>query len=145
MNDDLMNLAAAADDDTFDDHRNLPKPDQACLYGLIGEAAEAGSEGTEANRFAIAANLIAYLSSGIGRAPYLLVGDTKHHAHLFFLHVGRSGLGRKGDSAALSRRIDEALQKLDPRAAPKIHSGGLSTKEGLMHSSQTLTAREKTQ
>lgn len=132
MNTDLIQLSTAADDDSFDDHRNLPKPDPVCLYGLIGQAAEAGSEGSEANRFAIAANVIAYLSAAIGRAPYLPVGDTKHHARLFLLHVGRSGLGRKGDSAALVTRIDAALQKLEPNVAPQIHSGGLSSKEGLI-------------
>lgn len=132
MNNDFIQLSTAADDDSFDDHRNLPKPDPACLYGLVGQAAEAGSEGTEANRFAIAANLIAYLSAAIGRAPCLPVGDTKHHARLFVLHVGRSGLGRKGDSAALVNRIDTALQKLDLNVAPHIHRGGLSSKEGLI-------------
>lgn len=132
MNNDLMQLSKAADDDSIDDHRNLPKPDPACLYGLVGQAAKAGSEGTEANPFAIAANVIAYLSAAIGRAPYLLVGDTKHHARLFLLHVGRSGLGRKGDSTALVNRIDAPLQKLDPNVAPHIHRGGLSSKEGLI-------------
>ena len=132
MNTDLIQLSTAADDDSFDDHRNLPKPDPVCLYGLIGQAAEAGSEGSEANRFAIAANVIAYLSAAIGRAPYLSVGDTRHHARLFFLHVGRSGLGRKGDAAALVTRIDAALRKLDLKVAPKIHRGGLSSKEGLI-------------
>ncbi len=132
MNSDLLKLTTAADDDSFDDHRNLPKPDPACLYGLIGQAAEAGSKGSEANRFAIAANVIAYLSAAIGRSPYLAVGDTKHHARLFFLHTGRSGLGRKGDSAALVARIDESLRKLDPKAVPQIHRGGLSSKEGLI-------------
>ena len=132
MNKDFLKLKAAGDEDSFDDHRNLPKPDPACLYGLIGQAAEAGSETTEANRYAIAANLIAYTSASIGRAPYLFVGDTKHHARIFILHVGRSGLGRKGDSAALVTRIDTALQKLNPKFAPHIHSGGLSSKEGLI-------------
>jgi hypothetical protein len=132
MNSDLLKLSTAADDDSFDDHRNLPKPDPACLYGLIGQAAEAGSEGSEANRFAIAANVMAYLSAAIGRAPYLAVGDTKHHARMFFLHTGRSGLGRKGDSAALVARIDASLRKLDPKVVPQIHRGGLSSKEGLI-------------
>lgn len=132
MNSDLLKLSNAADDDSFDDHRNLPKPDPTCLYGLVGAAAAAGSEGSEANPFAIAANVIAYLSAAVGRAPYLAVGDTKHHARLFLLHVGRSGLGRKGDSAALVTRIDAALRKLDPNVAPQIHRGGLSSKEGLI-------------
>lgn len=43
---------------TLDDepahHRNLPRPDAACLYGLVGGVARAGSENTEANPYAIA-------------------------------------------------------------------------------------------
>ena len=43
-------------------HRNAPDADPACLYGLIGDVARAGSEGTETNAVAIAANFMAYLS-----------------------------------------------------------------------------------
>ena len=45
-----------------DNHRNAPRPDPACLYGLVGEIAKAGSETTEANPFAIAASAIAYIA-----------------------------------------------------------------------------------
>ena len=44
-------------------HRNAPQPDPACLYGLIGDVARAGSDGTETNAYAIAANFMVYLSS----------------------------------------------------------------------------------
>ena len=47
-------------------HRNAPQPDPACLYGLIGDVARAGSDGTETNAHAIAANFMAYLLSAIG-------------------------------------------------------------------------------
>jgi putative DNA primase/helicase len=86
------------DDDSPDIHRNAPRPDPICLYGLVGDVARAGSEGTEANPYAIAANFMAYLSCAIGRGPYLPVGNTWHHARLFILHIGRSGRGRKGDA-----------------------------------------------
>lgn len=76
-------------------HRNAPRPDPACLYGLLGRVAEAGSETTEANPHAVAFNALVYLSAGIGRGPFLPVGNTWHHANLFGLHVGRSGRGRK--------------------------------------------------
>lgn len=111
--------------------RPPPVPDPACLYGLIGEVAREGSEGTETNPIAIAGNFIAYLSCAIGRVPYLAVGNTSHHARLFFLHVGRSGRGRKGDAVSLVTRIDEAVRARRPELAPQIHRGGLSTREGL--------------
>ncbi|MCV2362607.1 DUF3987 domain-containing protein [Paucibacter sp. DJ1R-11] len=111
--------------------RPPPVPDPACLYGLVGEVARLGSEGTETHPIAIAGNFIAYLSCAIGRTPYFAVGNTSHHARLFFLHVGRSGRGRKGDALSLVSRIDEAVRVQRPDLAPQIHRGGLSTREGL--------------
>jgi hypothetical protein len=112
-------------------HRNSPQPEPECLYGLIGEVAHAGSDGTETNAFAIAANFMAYLSCAIGRGVYLPVGNTRHHARLFCLHIGRSGRGRKGDAVSLVLRIDAALRTIDESFSPQIHRGGLSTREGL--------------
>ncbi|MGQ3082409.1 MAG: hypothetical protein ACT6UH_24745 [Hydrogenophaga sp.] len=64
-------------------HRNAPDPDSTCLYGLIGDVDVAGSDGTEINAVAIAANFIACLSCGVGRSAYLPIGKTRHHARLF--------------------------------------------------------------
>jgi putative DNA primase/helicase len=41
--------------DALDTHRNAPRPDPACLYGLVGDIAQAGSNNTEANPYAVAA------------------------------------------------------------------------------------------
>ena len=87
-------------------HRCAPEADSACLYGLIGDVARAGSDGTETNAYAIAANFLTYLSCAIGRGVYLPIGNTRHHARLFCLHIGRSGRGRKGDAVSLVLRID---------------------------------------
>ncbi len=119
-------------DDSPDIHRNAPQPDPVCLYGLVGDVARAGSEGTEANAYAIAANFMAYLSCAIGRGPYLPIGNTWHHARLYILHIGRSGRGRKGDAVSLINRLDTALRQLRETAAPPIHRGGLSSHEGLV-------------
>lgn len=113
-------------------HRNAPHPQRTCLHGLIGEVACAGSEGTETNPYAIAANFIAYMSCAIGRGVYLPIGNTWHHTRIFCLHIGRSGRGRKGDAIQLVLRIDQALRELDDRFAPQIHRGGLSSREGLV-------------
>ncbi|WP_300451868.1 hypothetical protein [Accumulibacter sp.] len=129
--------AASALDDEHDEaamaaHRNAPQPDPVCLYGLIGDVARAGSDGTETNPYAIAANFMAYLSCAVGRGVYLPIGNTWHHVRLFCLHVGRSGRGRKGDAVSLTLRIDQALRAMDEAFAPQIHRGGLSTREGLV-------------
>src|SRR5690606_3985626 len=113
-------------------HRNAPEPDPACLYGLIGDVALAGSDGTETHAYAIAANFMAYLSCAVGRGVYLPIGNTRHHTRLFCLHIGRSGRGRKGDAVSLVLRIDQTLRAMDDAFAPQIHRGGLSTREGLV-------------
>ena len=113
-------------------HRNAPHPHRSCLYGLVGEVACAGGDGTETNPYAIAANFITYLSCAIGRGVYLPIGNTWHHNRIFCLHIGRSGRGRKGDAVQLVLRIDQALRELDDRFAPQIHRGGLSSREGLV-------------
>lgn len=119
-------------DDEPDHHRNAPKPSPACLHGLLGRIAEAGSATTEANPYAIALNALVYLSAGIGRGPYLPVGNCWHHGNLFALHLGRSGRGRKGDAASLIHRIDRAIRERDQPEAVQVWRSGLSTKEGLV-------------
>lgn len=106
-------------DEFADLHRNAPKPDPACLYGLIGDIARAGSADTEANPFAIAAAAIAYLGAAVGRGPYMTVGDDWHHANLFMQHVGRSARGRKGTAKKLVLRLAKAVKTMDEHLAPQ--------------------------
>ena len=122
---------AAEPVEELDSHRNAPRPDQACLYGLIGEIARAGGDTTEANPFAVAASAIAFLGCAVGRGPYMPVGNTWHHCRFFMLHVGRSGEGRKGDGVSLIKRIAHKLAELSGDHAPQVHAGGLSSREGL--------------
>lgn len=128
----LLEATPHSIDDGPDNHRNAPRPDKACLYGLIGEIAAAGGE-TEANPYAIAANALAYLSCAVGRGPFMPVGNTWHHPRLFTLHIGRSGRGRKGDAVSLMTRIDHAVRRVNEYAAPQVHRGGLSSREGLIY------------
>lgn len=125
----------AADNEAPDNHRNAPRPDPACLYGLVGDVARAGGETTEANPFAIGLNFMSYLSCAIGRGAFTYIGNTRHHVRIFGLHVGRTGKGRKGDAASLVHRIDMSIRAADEvhhdSMAPQVHSGGLSTREGL--------------
>ncbi len=119
------------DDVSVDTHRNAPRPDPACLYGLVGDVARAGSINTEANPFAIAAATIAYLGVALGRRPYMAIGDSWNHARLFMVHVGRSSRGRKGTAKGLVFRIDQVVRARDKHLAPQVHRGGLSSREGL--------------
>lgn len=131
-----LDAGFAKTDDTdeifIDTHRNAPKPHSDCLYGLIGDIARAGSNDTEANPYAIAASALAYLGVAVGRGPYMPIGDDWNHARLNFVHVGRSSRGRKGTSKKLViSRIAKAVKELNEHLAPQIHTGGLSTREGL--------------
>lgn len=119
-------------DESFDNHRNTPRPDPACLHGLVGDVARAGSSTTEANSFAVAANFITFMGCAVGRGPYMPVGNTWHHARIFGLHVGRSGRGRKGDAVSLISRIETAMKEISKDATPQVHRGGLSSREGLV-------------
>jgi hypothetical protein len=129
---DAANKTAQGDADD-DHHRNAPRPDPACLYGLIGDIARAAGATTEASPYATALNALAYIGCCLGRGPYMPVGNTNHHARLFTMHVGRSGRGRKGDAVSLLDRIDMALRKAHPELAPQVHRGGLSSREGLAY------------
>lgn len=111
----------SANDDDPDLHRNAPRPDRACLYGLLERFAEAGSATTEANPYAVAFNALVYLSAGVGRGPFLAVGNTWHHGNLFGLHVGRSGRGRKGDAASLVHRVDRTAV-IEPQHLTAAHA-----------------------
>lgn len=119
------------DGEVLDTHRNAPRPDPACLYGLVGDVARAGSDNTEANPYAVAMAFMTYLSAAIGRGPFLHIGDDWHRTRLFTLHVGRSGIGRKGTATKLVKRIANAVEAIDEHLAPQIHTGGLSSREGL--------------
>lgn len=133
-----------------DPHRNVPKPDESMLYGLVGDVGRAAARTTEANRYAVAAGYMAFLSAAVGRDAYVAVGNTKHHARLFCLHVGRSGRGRKGDALSLTNRIREAIEAQHSQSDAENqggnlvgvmrptemfsgwhHHGGLSSREGL--------------
>lgn len=120
-------------EETLDNHRNAPRPDPACLYGLVGDVARAGGDTTEANPYAVAANFIAFMSCAVGRGPFMPVGNTWHHPRNFMLHIGRSGRGRKGDAVALIGRIERALRAISKDATPQVHRGGLSSREGLVY------------
>ena len=119
------------------DHSNIdldtspPKPDKKMLYGWIGEIGKAAAETTEANPYAVFMDMLVMLSAEMGRGIYLPIGNTYHHPNLFALHVGRSGRGRKGEALSLPMRIRSKAVELDPSLFGQIHTGGLSTREGL--------------
>ena len=129
-----MTTSTKAEQD-LDLHRNAPRPTEAMLYGLAGEVGRAAAATTEANRYAVAMNYLTMLSAAVGRDVYFSIGDTRHHARLFTMHVGRTSRGRKGDAHGLPQRIRRKIEEqrgtgTEPICG-QIHTGGLSTREGL--------------
>ncbi|KTG15993.1 MULTISPECIES: DUF3987 domain-containing protein [unclassified Guyparkeria] len=125
-----------------------PKADPAMFHGLVGEVAEAATTGREPNRSSVALAFLTWLSAAAGRHHFIAVGDQTHPLLINGLHVGRSMVAAKGESWALVKRIRHAVGEMmdgDPVPgtddegavitpelfAGRVHSGGLSTGEGL--------------
>lgn len=109
-----------------------PTPTPDMFYGVLGWLGQQAAEGTEVNPVAAMAAAMSWLSAGMGRNPYIAVGDECHHLRLYSLHVGRSSRGGKGMALGLLKRVIKALSEVDaPESAPQMHTGGLSTREGL--------------
>lgn len=119
-----------------------PKATAAMFYGLVGDIAKAGAKGREVSPVSVALAFISYLSAQVGRDLYIPIGDARHPLHLFSLHVGRTAMGGKGESVAITTRIDAVIradqvvvedQNLSVFLLGQVHTGGLSTREGLTH------------
>lgn len=142
--------------DEIEAHRNAPRGTPAMLYGIFGEIGRIAADGTEANPYAACMNAMVFFSACVGREVYLSIGDEFHHARLFALHLGRSSVGRKGTAQALLwRLVDEIDRKervdaggflhADSRLMTKWHTGGLSSREGVvmaLHDGFTLGTKE---
>ena len=122
-------------DDMPDTTMAQPKPTEAMFHGLVGDVANAAAENTEVNRIASAANFLSLLGAMAGRDVYYPVGDSNHHARLFTLHVGRTSFAGKGDALKLVWRIliEMAANENHAPLLGKVHSGGLSSREGLAY------------
>ncbi len=104
--------APAVEESARDAHRNVPRPHEDCLYGLVGDVARTACKANrEVNPYAAALAYMTALCAGLGRGCYLSIGDDWHHPRIFALHVGRSGRGRKGTSTKLVTRIMRSLKE----------------------------------
>lgn len=109
------------------------------LYGLAGEFVALATENSEADPAAVLATFLVRFSVECGPGPFLMVGDTKHHARLFAVIVGASSKARKGTSAKPVERLfdfelmNEAREDWEPILTAKHSPGPLSTGEGLIY------------
>lgn len=108
-----------------------PQPTPGMFYGMVGEVARIAAEGTEINPVAAATAYLSFLGANAGRDTFLFIGDDIHHPRLFTLHIGRSGRGGKGSAQQLTQRIRKRIEMKDSDLLGNVHSGGLSSREGL--------------
>ena len=114
-----------------DDFIPPPEPTEAMFYGLVGKMAAIAAKNTEVNPVAAAAVFLSFLGANSGRDTFLNIANTCHHPRLFTMHIGRSGRGRKGDSQQITLRILQHIESLDKKLLGQLHTGGLSSREGL--------------
>lgn len=124
-----------------------PRLTESMLPGLLGDITHACCQSTEAVPVAVAANLLVWFLSHIGRLRYVMIGDDQQWLNNYFLLIGPSGMG-KGVSGKAPYRIFQGVQEhlemtfrhafdagkgngLKEYPQPNIHIGGLSSGEGL--------------
>jgi hypothetical protein len=132
---DLERLAEPADGTEW------PNMDDMAYRGLAGDIARAATKHSEADPVAVLLTLLAVVGIAAGRAKYLRVGDSVHHARLFVALVGDTSRARKGTSREPVVRIVRAAHKAvtERSTAPyplglplNISDGPLSSGEGLV-------------
>lgn len=96
----------------------------------IGRFILATDEFTEANKHARLLDMTVKAGNYFGRTAYIRIGDKRHYMNLFGVIVGRTGLGRKGETGSSSHTAFELLAGdwQDGHVIPSISSG-----EGLIH------------
>lgn len=135
------------DSDCQDDTRSPPALTKDMLPGILQEAVDACTLNSEAVPIAVAINLLSYFSALIGPTVYLQIGDEERLLNDFVLMVGPSGLGKGASSHGpkrifnrvegfLALNLDNQFQAAKSESIKvypnlKIHTGGLSSGEGL--------------
>ena len=100
----------------------------AAYYGLAGEVVMAIEPHTESDSAAILFQFLVAAGNALGRRAYYFVEDTRHHANLFVVLVGKTAKARKGTSWGRVSRLFEGTDW-----AIRCITRGLSTGEGLIH------------
>jgi hypothetical protein len=106
-----------------------PKLDSAAFHGLAGEIVRAIEPETEADPTGVMLTFLTTFGNAVNSGPHAMADGSAHPARVYFVLVGRSGVSRKGTSAAHVRRSYFAA---DPLWSERLFDGGLSSGEGLI-------------
>ena len=107
-----------------------PSMDAAAFDSTLGKFILETDEFTEANKHARLLDMTVKAGNYFGRTAYVKIGDKRHYMNLFGVIVGRTGLGRKGETGSSSHAVFEYLPGdwQNGHVIPSISSG-----EGLIH------------
>lgn len=135
------------ENDDPDTTRAAPVPVPEMFPGLLHDIASACSEKSEAVPVAVAINVLVRMSALVGPMLYLQIGDERRLLNEFVLMVGPTGLGKGASNhgpARIFKRVEELLeldlqnqfqsgrsQGINQYSHLKVHTGGLSSGEGL--------------
>ncbi|MDR4485423.1 MAG: DUF3987 domain-containing protein [Nitrospirales bacterium] len=115
---------------THNDAMAWPELDGAALHGLAGDVVTAILPYTEADGVTLLVHLISEFSCIIGRGPHIRL-DGDYVPLLFWpVVVGDTSKSRKGSGG---KRIKRLYEKTCPEWTRGLHSGSLSSGEGLIY------------
>jgi len=106
-----------------------PMPHKDVYSGWLGETVNALAPTTEADPVAILATLISAFSVMVGPNPRVPVLDDRHPVLIWPLILGHTGVGRKGMSYGVARKL---MLHADPDFYAESVTSGLSSGEGLI-------------
>jgi hypothetical protein len=98
--------------------QKMPDIDPRAFYGPLREIVEAATKNSEATKVGVGLQVIAQVSMCL-RPFYIDLGDARLPLNFFALQIGRSGLGRKGTSAAFA---DQHLAPMIRAVAEDVRS-----------------------
>ena len=143
----LLPAPSTEEDDDPDQTRSPPQTTPGMFPGLLKEIIKECCSRSEAVPVAVCAHVLMRFAALVGPMVYLPIGDERRRLNEFMLMIGPTGLG-KGASGhgpkRIFKRVEEYLQlDLDRQLQAgksqgvnrfsqlKVHSGGLSSGEGL--------------
>ena len=148
------------EDDELDITRAAPLPIKEMFPDFMKQFVSSCTRHNEAVPIAVAANALLRLSALIGPMVYLPIGDEKRLLNEFMLMVGPSGLGKGASNHGPKRifnRVEDFLNlNLDNQfqagksdginkyPSLRVHTGGLSSGEGLAAALDDGTGEGKT-
>lgn len=141
-----ISLHSCSQDDDLSDY---PQMSSMGFSGYMGRVAEAACKNSEADPVAVCSYFMARLGAMLGRKVFQHIGDVELHTRPYILIVGDTAKARKGTSEAFPNRLFNSAEEMLATSIPKlkVHSGGLSSGEGvgyeLRDASDQLDAKGK--